>query len=186
MNNKMVGCILLLVAALVVFQVGMSIRSGATTAESAAESAGGEEVSLQTQLTGKRAQLVELKESSQQLLGLISKWKPWFALTKDRSGAEAGMTMKVRSSKLLNISQRYQAVPHIVNGKPADSLPILIRSSLVFEDQFRDLLNWVGDMEKTKPTMRVSKVEMTKGSRGEDIRMEMVLEIPLRAAGSES
>lgn len=184
MNNKMLGCILLLVAALVVFQLGMSYRSRATSAESTAETVGGEEVGLQTQLTAKRSQLNELKQGSKELLAFVKDWAPWFALTKNRSQAEAGMTIKVRTSKLLNLSQRYQAVPHIVNSKPAASLPTLIRSTLVFEDKYRNLLNWVGEMEKTKPTMRVSKIEMTKGSRGEDVRVEMVLEIPLRANDS--
>jgi hypothetical protein len=35
-------------------------------------------------------------------------------------------------------------------------------------------------MEKIKPTMRVGRVSMSKGSRGNDLRVELVLEVPLR------
>jgi hypothetical protein len=37
-------------------------------------------------------------------------------------------------------------------------------------------------MEKIKPTMRIGKISLSKGSRGEDLRMELVLEVPLRKA----
>jgi hypothetical protein len=51
---------------------------------------------------------------------------------------------------------------------------------LLFDDNYSKLLNWFGHMEKIKPTMRVGKLALSKGSRGEDLRMELVLEVPLR------
>jgi hypothetical protein len=82
---------------------------------------------------------------------------------------------------MLNLSQRYQQIPHKINNKDNASLPILMRASLVFDDDYIKLLNWVGLMEKIKPTMRIGRLVLAKGSRGEDLRMDVTLEVPLRA-----
>jgi len=53
---------------------------------------------------------------------------------------------------------------------------------LVFDDSYSKLLNWVGMMEKIRPTMRIGRLALAKGSRGEDLRMDVTLEVPLRNA----
>jgi hypothetical protein len=45
------------------------------------------------------------------------------------------------------------------------------------------LLNWLGATERIKPTMRVGKLDLSRGSRGEDVRMELTLEVPLLRRG---
>ena len=55
-----------------------------------------------------------------------------------------------------------------------------MRATLVFDDSHAKLLNWIGQMEKIKPTMRIGRLELAKGSRGDDLRMEVTLEVPLR------
>jgi hypothetical protein len=89
--------------------------------------------------------------------------------------------MKVREVNMLNLSQRYQQVPHKISNVDNKSLPILMQASLVFDDSYAKLLNWLGMMEKTKPTMRVGRLELAKGSRGDDLRMDVTLEVPLRS-----
>ncbi|MFN9958280.1 MAG: hypothetical protein ACK55I_34695, partial [bacterium] len=57
---------------------------------------------------------------------------------------------------------------------------LLMRATLLFDDNYTKLLNWIGNMEKIKPTMRIGRLALSKGSRGDDLRMELVLEVPLR------
>jgi hypothetical protein len=103
----------------------------------------------------------------------------------DENEAETGISMKVRASDMLNLAQRYEKAPHLINNKPNESLPLLVRASLVFEDNYAKLLNWMGMMERIKPTMRVGRVAITPGGRGNDVRMELVLEVPLLAKKEE-
>ncbi len=88
--------------------------------------------------------------------------------------------MMVREQAMLTLSQRYEQVPHKTGNNDIDALPALIRATLVFDDNHSKLLNWIGQLEKTKPTMRIGRLALSKGSRGDDVRMELVLEIPLR------
>jgi hypothetical protein len=122
----------------------------------------------------------DLQRQSNDLLEFISKWEPYFAVLEEQEAAETSISMKVRETDMLNLSQRYQQVPHKINNMANKSLPILMRANLVFDDDYAKLLNWVGMMEKIRPTMRIGRLSLTKGSRGEDLRMDVTLEVPLR------
>lgn len=180
MNAKQLSCLVLLLGVVLVFQIGMSMRQRADNAAKQADAALDEEKQLRTQLDAEKAVLQDLENQSGELIDFVGKWRPFFAIIEEQEAAETSISMKVREADMVNLSQRYQQVPHTINNKPNESLPILVRASLVFDDVYEKLLNWLGDMEKTKPTMRAGRVGLSKGSRGEDLRMELVLEVPLR------
>jgi len=179
-NPKQIGAILVLAGILIAVQLGMSFQSKARAVDLEVEKARSEERGLQTQLTAEEELLADLERQSKELLAFVAKWKPYFALMEEKQSAETGISMKVREEGMLTLSQRYQQAPHKINNKDNASLPFLIRASLLFDDNYSKLLNWFGHMEKIKPTMRVGKLALSKGSRGEDLRMELVLEVPLR------
>jgi hypothetical protein len=161
-------------------QFGLSLRQKAEGAARKVDAASVEETKLQTQLKAERGVLDDLRNQSKDLIEFTRRWEPFFAIIEEQEAAETGISMKVREANMLNLSQRYQQVPHKINNRLNESLPILVRATLLFDDRHAKLLNWLGMMEKIKPTMRVGKVALSKGSRGEDLRMEMVLEVPLK------
>ncbi len=182
MNSKQLGLIIVLAGILLLVQLGQSFTSKAKLLNNEAETAAKEEVRLATQLGAEKQVLDDLRRQSKELLEFIAKWEPFFAVIEEQQAAETGISMKVREAKMLNLSQRYQQIPHKINNVDNKSLPILMRATLVFDDSYSKLLNWVGMMEKIKPTMRIGRLEMAKGSRGEDLRMDVTLEVPLRNA----
>ena len=98
----------------------------------------------------------------------------------EQQSAETAISMVVREQAMNTLSQRYEHVPHTIGNSDIDALPALVRATLVFDDNHSKLLNWIGKVEKIKPTMRIGRVALSKGSRSDDLRMELVLEIPLR------
>jgi hypothetical protein len=183
MNTKQLAAIVLILGIVLLFQGGMSLRNRATMAAAQADAALIEQTKLQTQLTAEEDVLSSLQQDSKDLIEFVAKWEPFFAIIEEQEAAETGISMKVREADMLNLSQRYQQVPHTINNKPNESLPLLVRASLVFDDNYAKLLNWMGTMEKIRPTMRVGKLTLARGSRGDDLRMELVLEVPLRTKG---
>ena len=143
-----------------------------------------EEGELQIQLGLEQELLTNLQQQSADLLNFVAVWKPYFALVDDQQAVETGITMRVREGDLLTLSQRYKQVPHKIANEDVAFLPTLMRATLVFDDNYEKLLNWLGSVEKIKPTMRVGKLDLTKGSRGGDLRMELTLEVPLLRSGS--
>jgi len=184
MNPKQIGVIIVIGFALLLVQIGMSFQNRARRIKEEVRSAQDEKVELQTQLKAEQELLDDRRRESQQLLEFVSQWKPYFAVITEKQDAETGISMKVREARMLNLSQRYEEIPHKINNKPNDSLPVLLRATLLFDDNFSKLLNWFGQMEKIRPTMRVGRIDLSKGSRGNDLRMELVLEVPLRKGGS--
>jgi len=185
MNAKQLGMVLVLVGILVMIQLGQVFRNKAATLNAEAEAAGKEEVSLTTQLQAEKNVYEDLQRQSKDLLAFVGKWEPFFAVIEEQQAAETGISMKVREAEMLNLSQRYQQIPHKISNVENKSLPILMRSSLVFDDSYSKLLNWVGMMEKIRPTMRIGRLALAKGSRGEDLRMDVTLEVPLRSANKK-
>lgn len=181
MNAKQLAAVVLFLGIALMFQLGISLRGRATTAATQADSAKVEETKLRTQLEAEEQVLADLQAESKSLTDFVGLWEPYFALIEDEESAETSISMKVRDTEMLNLSQRYEQVPHTINNKPNESLPLLVRATLVFDDSYHKLLNWMGMMEDYKPTMRVGKVLLTGGSGAGGLRMEMVLEIPLRA-----
>lgn len=183
MNAKQLAAVLLVVGIVLIFQVGMSLRTRATVAASKADAAIVDQEKLKTQLVAEEELLNDLRKQSSDLTEFVSDWEAFFAVLEEQDEAETTISMAVRAADMLNLSQRYEQVPHTINNKANASLPILVRSSLVFDDAYPKLLNWMGEMERIEPTMRVGKVLLSRGSRGNDVKMELVLEVPLRARG---
>ena len=182
MNAKQLGMVVVLLGILLFVQLGQSMQNKAKALNSEAEAAGKEEEALVTQLQAEQGVYEDLRRQSEELLAFVEKWEPFFAVIEEQEAAETGISMKVREAEMLNLSQRYQQIPHKINNVDNKSLPILMRASLVFDDSYVKLLNWVGTMEKIRPTMRIGRIALAKGSRGDDLRMDVTLEVPLRSA----
>ena len=179
MNPKQLGVVLVLAGILVCVQLGMMFQNKARAIDVEVEKAKTEEKSLLATLSAEKALLTDLQRQSKDLLEFVGKWVPYFGLLEEKQSVETSISMKVREEAMLTLSQRYQQVPHKISNKDIASLPVLIRATLLFDDKYDKLLDWFGFMEQDKPTMRVGKISLSKGSRGEDLRMELVLEIPL-------
>lgn len=183
MNPKQIGAVLVLAGIFIAVQLGMMFQNKARSVDTEVEKARGEEEGLQTALALEKEMLEDLQRQSAELLEFIAKWKPLFGLIEEKQSVETQISMKVREEGMVTLSQRYEQVDHKINNQINNSLPDLIRASLIFDDNYSKLLNWFGLMEKIRPTMRVGKMSLSKGSRGKDLRMELVLEIPLLKEG---
>lgn len=179
MNSKQIACLFLLAGILLAVQGAISLQNKAKAAALQVDSAMQEMAGLQTQLSAERAVLEDWQTQSKELIDFVKKWEPFFAVIEEQQAAETGISMKVREANMFNLSQSYQQIPHRINNKENESLPVLVRASLVFDDEFVKLLNWVGMMERIKPTMRVGRIALSKGSRTGDLKMELVIEVPL-------
>lgn len=180
MNAKQMGMLMVLVGIVIVVQLGQSFRNQAKAINSEADAAVAEATGLVTQQQAENTVYEDLQRQSADLLEFVAKWEPFFAILEEQQAAETSISMKVREAEMLNLSQRYQQIPHKISNKDITALPILMRASLVFDDDYIKLLNWVGQMEKIRPTMRIGRLALSKGSRGDDLRMDVTLEIPLR------
>jgi hypothetical protein len=179
MNAKQLACVLLILGIVVAVQVAQTLHQKAEVGHLQAQEADGELQKLRTQLKVEKELLQDLRDQSGELLGFVSLWEPYFAIIEEQEEAETSISMQVRKEEIASLSQRYQQTPHNINNKLNESLPILVQANLLFDDSYPKLINWVGQMERIRPTMRVGRVIMAGGSQGNAVRMELVLEVPL-------
>ncbi len=175
MNHKHIACgiVSLLVLGLIMFT--QWVQGHRTKAQAEATTAQTEEETAALQLSRERAQLADLKRQSADLVEFLRIWQPYLTTIDSSQSADIAMQMRVKDASLVNLSQRFEQA----QVKDNDSIPTARRSLLTFEDDYSKLLNWLGEIEKTMPTISTSSVHLSKGTRANDLRMEVVLDQPI-------
>ncbi|MBE2205754.1 MAG: hypothetical protein IAE94_15590 [Chthoniobacterales bacterium] len=175
MNNKHVSCAIVAVFILVLVQVTLWVQGNRTKVQNQARAAQEAETAAMTALNLERTQLGTLRKQSADLIEFLRIWQPYFSGIDNPQSAEVNLSMLIKEANLVNLAQRFDPVP--VKGNA--SIPTAQRAFLTFEDDYSRLMNWLGDLEVKMPTIRTSSVRLSKGTRANDLRMEVVLDQPL-------
>jgi hypothetical protein len=175
MNNKHISCGIVALFIVVLVQLTLWVQGHRTKVQNEAGAAQQAETTASAQLNQERSQLSELRRQSTDLIEFLRIWQPYFTTIDNAQSAEVGLSMRIKEANLVNLAQRFEAAP--VKGNA--SIPNMLRGFLTFEDDYARLMNWLGELEVKIPTVRTSSVRLSKGSRENDLRMEIVLEQPL-------
>ena len=175
MNNKHLACGIVALFIVLLVQGTMWVQKSSAGMRREAILAQEAEKAAKDKLAMEVAQLAELRRQSESLMDFLKIWQPYFQTIDTPQSAEINFTMRVKSSNLVNLSQRFD----LVSMKGNTSVPTAMRAMLTFEDDYVRLLNWLGQIEATMPTVRVSSIHLTKGSRANDLRMEVSVDQPL-------
>ncbi len=175
MNSKHIACGIIALLILLLVQLTLWVQGNRTKVQNEASAAQLAETTANTQLNQERAQLGELRRQSADLIEFLRIWQPYFTTIDSPQSAEITLSMRVKEANLVNLAQRFEQKP--VKGNV--SIPTSMRAFLTFEDDYARLMNWLGDLETKMPTIRTSSIRLAKGTRANDLRMEIVLEQPL-------
>jgi hypothetical protein len=175
MNHKHIACGIVALLILMLVMVTQWVQGKRDKMQAEARSAQDQEDAATAQLSRERAQIGELKRQSADLIEFLRVWQPYFSTFNSAQSADVAMQMRVKDANLVNLSQRFEEVAVKNNA----SIPTARRSLLTFDDDYAKLLNWLGDLEKTMPTISTASVHLAKGTRPSDLRMEVILEQPM-------
>ncbi|MFA7234013.1 MAG: hypothetical protein WC076_07865 [Terrimicrobiaceae bacterium] len=175
MNNKHIACGIVTLFIVILVQLTLWVQGHRTKVQNEAGAAQQAETDANAQLNQERAQLGELRRQSTDLIEFLRIWQPYFTTIDNPQSAEVNLSMRIKEANLVNLAQRFEQAP--VKGNA--SIPNTMRAFLTFEDDYARLMNWLGELEVKMPTVRTSSVRLAKGTRANDLRMEVVLEQPL-------
>ncbi len=175
MNKKHIALIVVGICIVLLIQLTLWVRGSMNKMQKEAAAAAASEAAAVTQLMGEQVQLAALQRQSSDLITFLQTWQPHFQTIDTPQSAEVNLAMRVRESNLVNLSQRFEQAG--VKGNA--SLPSVMKAYLTFEDDYARLMNWLGKLETEMPTLRVSNLKLTKGTRANELRMEVTLEHPL-------
>lgn len=175
MNNKHISCGIVALLIVLLVQFTLWVQGNRTKVQNEALAAQQLENDANTQLNLEKSQLSQLRRQSADLIEFLRIWQPYFTTVDNPQSAEVNLAMRVKEANLVNLAQRFEQAPLKANV----SIPGTMRAFLTFEDDYSRLMNWLGDLEVRMPTVRTSSVRLSKGTRANDLRMEIVLEQPL-------
>lgn len=175
MNNKHIACGVVALLIVLFVQFTLWVQGNRTKVQNEATAAQRAEADANAQLNQERAQLGELRTQSADLIEFLRIWQPYFTTIDNPQSAEVNLSMRVKEANLVNLAQRFEQAAQKGNA----SIPTVMRAYLTFEDDYARLMNWFGEIEVKMPTVRTSSVRLAKGTRANDLRMEIVLEQPL-------
>lgn len=175
MNRKHLACILVGLLIVCIVQGTMWMKNRMAFVQSEAQKATTTANLTATQLLREKKSLSELSQSSEKLIDFLRIWEPYFSPDESPQSAELNITLKIKEDNLVSLSQRYE----VVALKGNQSLPYIGRSHITLEDNYARLLNWLGRIETSIPTVRLSSLRVAKGTGKDDLRMEIIFEQPL-------
>lgn len=182
MNAKVMACVflgLLIGAAgygtLTVHKTLSSMKEEEDKAKSAFEDAERARKGAETTLANER-------RDTQGKRDYLKEWLPYLQETKSAGDGERLMVARVRESGLTALSESYQSVA----GDKDSSISDILQGKLVFVADYAKTLDWLGKIETSLPASRVASFNISKGSSGNDIRTEFVIDVPMYTANADA
>lgn len=173
-NHKTACMILIAVIAGMLYGVNQ-LRNMANSQAQAAESTRTEAETAEQQTQLAQIQLKTLESKTAHLRSIYEEWKPHFQNCKTPQDAEQKIAEVIREGDVFLLSQKFES-------RELDKtalIPEAVVADLVVEDDYTKTLNWLGRLEESLPSCRITKCNVTRGDRGNDIHVELQVQIPV-------
>lgn len=186
MNHKHLAAIVILLACVLVVQGVLSFNK--TVADKKAAAARARQTAELSAITlrAQRNVLEDLRAKTADLLTYLDAWEPHLARLSTADAGEVNINALLKQADLLLLSQRFELTTNQSGGSvPSaanETIPQIVRAHLTIEDDFVKSINWLGELESKLPTARLSNLEIARGQSGNDVRMNVVVDIPLARA----
>ena len=174
MNGKQLACVVLMViigaityVAQIVHKKSAAMLGSAESAEAAAADA-----DMQRNIAEKTTERTRFEATDKHRF--LQTWQPYIDKTQTQQEVEQSVMASLRTSSVFASSQKFEKK---LNRDVV--LPSIIRASLVIEDEYPKTLNWLGDLERKIPMLRVTNCRITGAQDPKNVSMEVALEVPL-------
>jgi hypothetical protein len=177
MNEHKMACVLLLVAIAGMVFGTQKMRNRAIESAEARDSAkaAAESAELQRRIT--ETNLLALDKNTKDLRETYQQWLPHFQGVKSPQQGEQQIGQIIRQSDVFVLSQRFEVKE--VSPKMNAIIRKALVADLVFEDDYVKTLNWLGRLEQSLPSCRVTNCRLKRGDRGNNVRLELKVAIPI-------
>lgn len=146
-------------------------RKEAYDAKSAAQTA-------QTTFNNATTLLNKLKKDTQGKRDFHAQWEPFLKNTSSPEATEQKVIDCIKGAGVFAVSQRFERLQR----QHDPLMPYILRAHLIIEDEYSKAFNWLGELEETLPTSRVSSMHMKRGESGDDLRLELIVDVPIMSS----
>lgn len=175
MNGKQTACILLLMVMGAILYGAQIVHKKSEAAVAAAEAALMDAKTAEDNLKNAEMALIRTKHNAQELQRFLTAWTPQIERMGSRQEVEQAIQANTREKGVFVVNQRFEDK----NNSGNRMMPRSVLASLVVEDEYSKVMNWLGDMERRIPLARVTNCRISAAATGRQIHMETAIEVPL-------
>lgn len=175
MNGKKLACVLLMMVlagiaygAQIMQKRAQAMIEEATTAESDAKDAENSCKLTDTEVTN-------LKFKTQDLHQFLKDWDPVIKRVQSTQEAEQAILSIVRNSHILTVSQKTE----VRENRDNKIVPRVLLGTLIVQDDYAKTMNWLGEVERKLPLIRITSCRLKQGETGRQVSLEIHFEIPI-------
>lgn len=175
MKDKQTAClILLLIVGCLVYGTQKSYKKMTAMRSDAAEEKQSAMQAQQAYQTAQRA-LDTLEFQTQNLRKFHSEWEPYLRATRSPQASEQRLIDLVKRAEVFAVSQRFE----LINQLNSPVFDYILRAHVTIEDEYSKTFNWMASLEEELPTSRITTCRILRGESGDDLRMELIIDLPI-------
>lgn len=180
MNNHKIACIVLIV---LIGAMGYGVNF--LREKSAKAGAAADATRTQAEMAEQQAQVAEIKlktidAKTAALRTIYEEWLPHFEAFKNPQDGERRIAEVIRDGNIFLLSQKLETRKIETEGVITHALV----ADLVVEDDYSKTMNWLGKVEELIPSCRISSCLLTRGDSGNNIHMELSIQVPVFKSSS--
>lgn len=178
MNNKHLACLVIAMAIFFQLYAIFFVNQKANAMKEQAEEARMAADRAQQIVNTNNIRLTSLKAQTEALRQYLATWTPHMEQSPDEERGQTLIDELIRRGRIQLINSKFDPVQH-AGGSYVNKL---IRAELLFEDDYHKTLQWLGELERTLPSCRITKCRLNKGTNANDIRLELTVDLPIATA----
>ncbi|MEZ5383874.1 MAG: hypothetical protein R3F13_00005, partial [Prosthecobacter sp.] len=116
------------------------------------------------------------KTDTEDVRRFLRSWLPVIDRLQTQQEAEQAIELSLRERGINLVRERKTEL----KNTPANKIiPKSVLTTLTIEEEYAKVLNWLGDIERRLPTARMKVVQITGGSTGRQLKLEVAFETPI-------
>ncbi len=176
MNPKQLACVVLLMIIGAMTYTAQIIHNTVATTRAEAEDAETAAVTAENERSTAEIQTAVFKADTEDLRRFLRSWLPAIDHVQTQQEAEQTIELSLRERGINLVRSKKTESKQTANNK---LIPRSVVTTLTIEEEFAKVLNWLGDIERRLPTARMKVVQITGGSTGSQLKMEVSFETPI-------
>lgn len=175
MKNQQYACVLLLFLTVAMLYGVGNLRNATSKAHDLAVESRNEAETAEQKAQLAQIQLKTLDAKTAELRLIHAEWKPHFETLQTPQDAEQRIAELIREGDVFLISQKFESKEVDEGSLISDAFV----AELVVEDEYSKTLNWLGRIEEAIPSCRITRCQIERGERGNDIHLLLQIQVPI-------
>jgi hypothetical protein len=176
MNPKQLACVILLMIIGTMTYTAQIIHNKVTTTRTEAEDAEHAAITAENERSTAEIETAMFKTDTEDVRRFLRSWLPAIERVQTQQEAEQTIELSLRERGINLVRSRKTELKTAASNK---LIPKSVLTTLTIEEEYAKVLNWLGDIERRLPTARMKVVQITGGSSGRQLKMEVSFETPI-------